>query len=191
MNRIIVYKRVSTEMQSAERQCVSINADIVFEDIMSGREMANREQFQAMLEYAQEGDSVYFQAIDRCARSLKDLINILDIFKKKGVEVHFITEGLVLCGSGENAAISDLLLGILGAIAQFETRLIKERQRWGLDKAMTEGRCRGRKSEIPLSVQRDIMHMDSIGTSKQAIADATGVGRTNIYNIIRRNTGNQ
>lgn len=130
------YVRVSTVDQHTGRQLQGVTVEKVFEDKVSGKD-ANRPALQQCLEFLREGDTLHVHSIDRMARNLKDLLDILGLLARKNVTVHFHHENLVF--SGEGLPTQKLHLQIMGAVAEFERALIKERQREGIELAKKKG----------------------------------------------------
>ncbi len=140
-NRVahVAYIRVSSIGQNTARQLadVGITFDKVFEDKASGKD-TNRPQLQAMLEYVREGDTLHVHSIDRLCRSLDDLISTVKGLNQKGVAVRFHKEKLEFTADKTNAT-NELMLGIFGAVAQFERALSAERRMEGIAKAKERG----------------------------------------------------
>ncbi|GGP71824.1 recombinase family protein [Shewanella saliphila] len=141
----IAYVRVSSLDQNTERQLsdCGVALDKTFTDKLSGA-TTERPELLAMLDYAREGDCIHVHSIDRLARSLVDLQGLISQLNTKGVAVHFHKESLVF--SGDANPMNDLLLNMLGAVAQFERATILERQREGIVKAKAAGKYKGRKA---------------------------------------------
>jgi DNA invertase Pin-like site-specific DNA recombinase len=125
----IGYKRVSTLDQSTARQLDGVELDRVFEDKLSGKDM-NRPQLVAMLKHVREGDTVVAHSLDRLGRNLVDLRKLVTDLTGRGVRVQFLKENLIF--TGEDSPMSNLLLNMMGAFAEFERALIRERQREGI-----------------------------------------------------------
>ncbi|MMZ45390.1 DNA-invertase hin [compost metagenome] len=138
----IGYVRVSSEDQSVERQLNGLHLDRVFIDKVSGKD-TNRPELKLLLSFAREGDTVVIHSMDRLARNLDNLRSLVKELTTKGVQVKFIKEGLTF--SGDDSPIAQLLLSVMGAFAEFERSLIKERQREGIELAKKRGAYRGRK----------------------------------------------
>src|SRR5262249_26958727 len=124
----IGYVRVSSDDQNTNRQLEHLDADKVFIDKASGKG-TDRPQFQAMLSYAREGDTIVVHSMDRLARNVDDLRRIVQQETRRGVRVQFVKENLTF--TGEDSPMAVLMLSVLGSIAQFERDLIRERQREG------------------------------------------------------------
>src|SRR5208282_799059 len=136
------YKRVSTGEQNTARQLHDVKVDKLFEDKASGK---NRERpaLKAALEYCREGDVLIVHSMDRLARNLSDLLELVKDLTTRGVAVQFVKENMLF--TGDDNAMANLLLQLLGAVAQFERALILERQREGIAIAKRAGRYKGRK----------------------------------------------
>lgn len=131
----IKYIRVSTTHQNTDRQEQNAgDFDKVFIDKASGKN-TDRPQLKAMLDYVREGDTVTFESFSRISRSLPDLLSILDAFDKKGVTWYSEKEQV----STEGAA-GRLVVSVLGAIAQYEREINRERREYGFQKAKEAGR---------------------------------------------------
>lgn len=143
----LAYIRVSTVEQNTERQLsgCGITFDKVFEDKASGGS-TNRPELLRMMEYAREGDTIHIHSIDRLARSLDDLRKLVTEWNKKGITVCFHKEGLHFTGD-DTTPIAELMLNMLGAVAQFERSIIRERQAEGIAKAVVKGKFKGRQAD--------------------------------------------
>ncbi|WP_419571734.1 recombinase family protein [Rheinheimera sp.] len=133
----IAYVRVSSADQNTERQLDGVTVNKTFTDKCSGGS-TNRPALQDLLEYVREGDTVHVHSIDRLARNLQDLLALVERFKAKGVTVKFHKESLTFEGAISNP-MQDLMLSMIGAVAQFEKAMINERQREGIEKAKARG----------------------------------------------------
>ena len=141
----VAYKRVSTVVQNTARQLQGIEVDKVFEDKVSGKNIDQRIQLKELLEFVRAGDSVIVHSMDRLGRNLQDLLAIVNTLTVKGVEVVFVKENLTFKPASDNNPMNKLLLGIMGAISEFERELILERQKEGIEAAKLRGAYKGRK----------------------------------------------
>src|SRR6266851_5294217 len=139
------YIRVSSVGQNPARQLDGVELDRVFTDTVSGKSAA-RPQLQAMRAYVRDGDTVIVHSMDRLARNLDDLRRLVRELTGRGVAVQFVREQLTF--SGEDSPMATLLLSVLGAFAEFERALIRERQREGVALAKQRGVYRGRKKAL-------------------------------------------
>ena len=144
-------RRVSTVEQNAGRQLDGLTLDRTFTDRASGRD-ANRPELQELFKFARDGDTVIVHSMDRLARNLDDLRRIVQELNGRGVRIEFAKEQLSF--SGEDSPMATLLLSVMGAFAEFERALIRERQREGVALAKELGAYKGRrqcsrKSSVP------------------------------------------
>lgn len=179
----IGYVRVSSVDQNADRQREHLKADKVFTDRASGKDTA-RPQLQALLAYAREGDTIVVHSMDRLARNVDDLRRIVQEQTKRGVRVQFLKENLTF--TGEDSPMANLMLSILGSIAQFERDLIKERQREGIALAKQRGAYRGRKRALPPEKLGEMVRRVQAGEKKAKIAREFNISRQTLYESLRR-----
>jgi len=147
----IGYKRVSTVDQNTMRQLEGVALDEVFEDKASGKSTGQRGALEAMLKHVRKGDVVLCHSMDRLARNLDDLRRVVLGLTSRWVRVEFVTEGLNF--TGDDSALSKLLLSVMGAFAEFERSLILERQREGIAVAKAAGMYKGGGQLLTLSTR--------------------------------------
>ena len=147
---IVGYKRVSSVEQKFDRQDLG-DIEKVFEEKVSGAN-TEREALAEMIEFVREGDEVVVYSIDRLARNLRDLQTIIQQLNDNGVTVRFLSERLVFT-TDTNDAFAKLQLQLMGAFAEFERELIRERTIEGLIRAKSQnkklGRPKGSKDSKP------------------------------------------
>jgi len=178
----IGYLRVSALDQKELRQLEGITVDKRFVDKASGKDMV-RPQLQQLLEYVREGDTVICHAMDRLARNLDDLRKIVLGLTERGVHVRFEKENLIF--TGEDSPMSHLLLSVMGAFAQFERDLIRERQREGIALAkLREGAYVGRKHSLTSAQAKELSRRAAGGQSKTALASEFGISRQTLYRYV-------
>ena len=170
----IGYRRVSSEGQNLDRQ--DFVCDKMFEEKVSGAKR-DREALTAMIEFAREGDEVIVWSVDRLARDLRDLQDIIQRLNDKGVSVSFLKERLVFSGDADDA-FARLQLQMMGAFAEFERNIIRERQREGIARAKARGVYKGRKKTID---ENRIRTMKADGHSVTEISEVLGVSRMTVY----------
>jgi DNA invertase Pin-like site-specific DNA recombinase len=175
------YIRVSTVDQNTVRQLDGVPLDKVFTDKASGAD-TNRPQLKAALEYLRDGDVLVIHSMDRLARNITDLLHTVETLNKRGVVVEFVKESLAF--TGDDSAMSKLMLTIMGGVAEFERAMIRERQREGIAKAKETGKYQGRKSTMTSSQIQSIRDRVASGENKSALAREFGLSRQSIYNII-------
>ena len=143
----------------------------------------HRPQLQLLIEYVREGDTVVCHAMDRLARNLDDLRKIVLGLTERGVHVRFEKESLTF--TGEDSPMSHLLLSVMGAFAQFERDLIRERQREGIALAkLREGAYVGRKHSLSPVQSKELRRRATIGESKTKLADEFAISRQTLYRYI-------
>ena len=190
-NALVGYARVSTIDQNPDRQIEkleSLNVEKLFVDKASGKN-TSRPGFQAMMNYVREGDVLVICSMDRLARNLFDLLSITKELQEKGVTVRFLKENIDLSPTGETSAISKLLLSMMGAVAEFERSLIKERQREGIALAKAKGIYRGRKPLDQTKIQ-EAQKLITQGVPRAKVARDLKIGRTSLYRYLQVKTRN-
>ena len=125
----IGYVRVSSIDQNPERQLEQIPLDQVFTDQASGKD-TQRPELERLLAFVRETDTVVVHSMDRLARNLDDLRRIVGKLTGRGVRIEFVKENLTF--SGEDSPMANLMLSVMGAFAEFERALLRERQREGV-----------------------------------------------------------
>lgn len=180
----IGYVRVSTVDQRTDRQLAGLDLDRVFIDHASGKD-SNRPQLEAMLAYVRDGDVIHVHSLDRLARNLVDLRRIVTGLVERGVAIHFRSEGLVFSPDQAVSPMSTLLLSMLGAVAEFERSLIRERQREGIAAARARGAYRGRRPSLTPDQVTQIRSEATAGIPKAELARRYGVSRATIYQALK------
>ena len=172
------YIRVSSIDQNTGRQLEGVELDKSFSDKASSKDV-KRPQLQAAFEYLRDGDVLVVHSMDRLARNLDDLRRIVTELTARGVQVQFMKEGMLF--TGEDAAMSKLLLSVMGAFAEFERTLLKERQREGIAIAKKAGVYRGRKPSLTPERVTELRARISAGEKKAALAREFGISRETLY----------
>ena len=176
---VIGYKRVSTVDQNLERQDLG-DVDKIFEEKLSGKSASDRPVLQDLIGYARDGDTVVVHSIDRLARDLRDLQDIIQTLNDKGVAISFLSERLTFSADADDA-FARLQLQMMGAFAEFERNIIRKRQAEGIAVAKAKGVYKGGKKRI----DRDKVHqLKAEGLSTYKIADAMGVSRMSVHRIL-------
>lgn len=179
----IGYVRVSTLDQNGQRQLDGQALDRIFTDRASGKD-TKRPALAEMLQFAREGDTVVVHSMDRLARNLDDLRWLVKELTEKGVRVEFIKEHLVF--TGDDSPIANLMLSVMGAFAEFERSLIKERQREGIALAKQRGAYRGRKKTLTPERAAELVRKAADGTPKSVLAKDYGISRETVYQYLRQ-----
>jgi DNA invertase Pin-like site-specific DNA recombinase len=178
----IGYIRVSTIEQNFERQLEGIKLDRSFVDKVSGKSV-DRPALQEMLTYVRDGDTIIVHSMDRLARNVDDLRQIVNGLTAKQVKVKFIKEALEF--TGEDSPISNLLLSVMGAFAEFERTLIKERQMEGIELAKKRGTYKGRKASLSSDQIVQLKEQVVLGNNKSELAKEFGISRETLYKYLR------
>jgi DNA invertase Pin-like site-specific DNA recombinase len=178
---IVGYSRTSTVEQTAgfEAQLKELNAagcEKVFKEQVSS--VADRAQLQAAIDFVREGDTFTVTKIDRLARSITNLLEIIQALERKKVAVKILNLGM-----DTSTPTGKLILTMLGGIAEFERAIMLERQREGIAKAKIEKKYKGRKPLADDKRER-VIQLASTGTSRDAIAAQVGVGVASVYRIL-------
>src|SRR5260370_22982388 len=181
--------RVSSLDQNEVRQLEGLALDKKFTDKASGKD-AKRPQLGVMQSFVREGDTVFCHSMDRLARNLDDLRRIVLGLTQRTIHIAFVKENLTF--TGEDSPMSNLLLSVMGAFAQFERELIRERQREGIAIARREGKYRGRKPSLTPARAAELRRRVADGDSKAGLAREFGISRDTLYRYVpvkKRRTG--
>jgi DNA invertase Pin-like site-specific DNA recombinase len=178
----IGYVRVSSTDQNEARQLADIELNKVFTDKCSGG-TRQRPALAECLEWCREGDTLHVHSIDRLARDLADLQAIVGELTAKGVAVVFVKENLTFSGDTSNP-MNTLMLQMMGAFAQFERSMIKERQREGIAAARKAGKQIGAKPKLSADQIVEIKELLAAGETKKAVAEKFGITRPTLYKAI-------
>jgi DNA invertase Pin-like site-specific DNA recombinase len=174
------YARVSSLDQdlTVQRQALrAAGCSVVRAEKASGSRRDGRTELQVLLDFVQPGDTLVVTRIDRLARSLKDLQDIVHELKSRGVALR-ATEQPVDTGTAAGKAFLDML----GVFAEFETNLRRERQLEGIAQAKARGVYRGRKPSVDMAEIRRLRDQDGLGAT--AIARRLGIGRASVYRAL-------
>lgn len=180
MGERIGYQRVSTVGQNTERQLDGVHVDKLFTDKASGKS-TDRPELARALDYVREGDTLVVHSMDRLARNLEDLRRVVRELTGKGVRVEFVKESLTF--TGDDSPMSTLLLSMLGAVAEFERSMIRERQLEGIAIAKTKGKYKGRKPALTDDQADELTKRLVAGEPVAALAREYGVSRQTVYNV--------
>jgi DNA invertase Pin-like site-specific DNA recombinase len=180
---LVGYARVSSVGQTLDVQEAQLRAagcEKVFSEKKSGTTTADRAALEDALEFVRVGDTLMVTRLDRLARSGADLYAIVARMNAKGVSFRCLQQGAV----DTTSSMGKLVLGILGAVAEFETDIRKERQRDGIDRAKTEHpeRYRGRRPKLDPEV---IRRLAAEGLGPSAIAEQLGCSRMSVHRVLK------
>lgn len=178
----IGYVRVSSFDQNPERQLEDVPLDKVFADKASGKD-TQRPELAALLSFAREGDAVVVHSMDRLARNLDDLRRLVQGLTRRGVRIEFVKEHLTF--TGEDSPMANLMLSVMGAFAEFERALLRERQREGIALAKKRGAYRGRRRALSPEQTTKLRQRVAAGEKKATLARELGVSRETLYQYLR------
>jgi DNA invertase Pin-like site-specific DNA recombinase len=177
------YARVSTVEQDLSVQIAALRkagCDIIREEKRSGTTREGRSELAQLLEFIRPGDTLVVTRIDRLARSIGDLQDIVRALKAKRATLKATEQPIDTSTSAGKA-----FLDMLGVFAEFETNLRKERQLEGIAKAKAEGVYKGRKQSIDAEAVRKLK---AEGKGATEIATALGIGRASVYRMLEAAT---
>ena len=143
---------------------------------MSGSSRNGRQELQRLLEFVRPGDTLMVTRIDRLARSVADLQDIVRALKDKGVALEATEQPI-----DTSTAAGKAFLDMLGVFAEFETNLRRERQMEGIAKAKARGVYKGRKPSID---RKEVQRLKGKGMGASAIAKELGIGRASVYRLL-------
>lgn len=174
------YIRVSSIGQNTARQLDGVKLDKVFEDKISGKD-TNRPALTRCLEHVREGDTLHVHSMDRLARNLDDLRRIVKELTGRGVAVKFHKEGLTF--TGDDTPMATMLLSLMGAVAEFERSMIRERQLEGIAVAKAKGDVyKGRKPSLTPEQVTELRQRVAAGENKAELARQFKISRASVYN---------
>src|ERR1700722_6766915 len=178
---LVGYTRTSTTDQAAgleaqERDLRATGVERLYSEQVSS--VATRDELEAALDYARDGDVLVVTKLDRLARSIRDLCNIVDRLAAKGGSLRILGMGLDTA-----TANGRLMLNVLGSVAQFEREVMLERQREGIAKAKSEGKFKGRAPTARAKGPK-IRDLAAKGETRESIAAQLGVSVRSVYRAL-------
>lgn len=179
----IGYARTSTIDQKAGldaqlEELKKTGCDKIFVEQVSSVDVAARTQLAAALDFIREGDKLVVTKLDRLARSVSHLMQILDELSAKSAHLQIMGLGIDTAGP-----TGKLILTVLGGMAEFERGIMLERQREGIAKAKAAGKYKGRKPTAQAK-SKEVIELHAGGTGPSEIARLLGIGRASVYRII-------
>lgn len=185
MAETVGYARVSSNSQALDIQLDKLRAagcHKVWSEKRSGRQADNRPELQACLAYVREGDTLVITKMDRMARSVLDLAKTADELRRKGVNLKVLDQGL-----DTTTSEGKLMANLLGAFAEFENDIRRERQLEGIAAALSRGVKFGRKPALTAKQVETIRRLkEEEGFSAEQLAERFSVGRATIYRALER-----
>lgn len=178
---LIGYGRTSSLEQVAgleaqERELKALGCEKLFIEQTSA--VGPRRQLEAALDFAREGDTLAVTKLDRLARSVRHLGEIVERLEKKGVALRILNLGI-----DTNTPTGRLMLNVLGSVAQFEREMMLERQKEGVAKAKAEGKYKGRKPTARAKADQ-VKALALQGVPKREIALQLGLGERSVYRVL-------
>jgi DNA invertase Pin-like site-specific DNA recombinase len=174
------YARVSSIDPDLRLQRAALKAagcNVIRAEKASGGRRDGRTELQALLDFVQPGDTLIVTRIDRLARSMKDLKDIVHDLKTRGVALRATEQPI-----DTSTAAGKAFLDMLGVVAEFETNLRRERQLEGIAAAKARGVYSGRRPQIDPATVRELRDTEKLGPS--AIAKRLGIGRASVYRLL-------
>ncbi|WP_345083179.1 recombinase family protein, partial [Brachybacterium paraconglomeratum] len=183
----VAYVRVSSAGQNLDRQLEAIGeVDKTYSEYQSAAAASERPELKKAIKYVREGDTLVVSSIDRLARSLRDMLTIMEELDQKGVTVEFCTQGLTVRPGGGDLT-TRLILHIITAVAQSEREMIRERQAEGIAIAKkTPGKYPGRKRRLNSEQIREMRNAVASGVPKAQIARTYGISRNTLYRYLEQ-----
>ncbi|NTZ43350.1 recombinase family protein [Altererythrobacter sp. SALINAS58] len=177
---LVGYARVSSTGQSLDIQNEALaeaGCEKVFAEKMSGRSASDRIELINALDFVREGDTLVVTRLDRLARSVGDLHQIIEKLAEKNVGFRCLNQS----GVNTDSSTGKLMLSILGAVAQFENDIRRERQMEGIAKAKAQGKYKGRPATIDPMKVRELREQ---GLGAAQIAREMGIARASVYRAL-------
>ncbi len=183
VGQIVGYARVSSVDQNIARQleALEVECDKIFVEKVSAAKTSNRPQFQEMMRYLREGDILQVTSADRLARSTRDLLDIVQGLKERGVQVEFLDNPALNTDTPQG----EFMLTILAAVAQLERSIIRERQAEGIAIARAAGKY-DRAPKLSPDEARQVRELAAMGVPKTAIARKLNCSRHTVYAVLDR-----
>lgn len=181
---IIGYARTSTFDQVAglevqREELLAAKCEKVFEEQVSSVDVAGRKKLAEALDFVREGDTLIVTRLDRLARSVPHLLEILATLSDKGASLRILAMGIDTA-----TPTGKLMLTVLGGIAEFEREIMLERQREGIAKAKAAGKYKGRKPTARAKSD-EVIHLTKAGVGPSEVAKQVGISRASVYRILK------
>jgi DNA invertase Pin-like site-specific DNA recombinase len=179
---IVGYARTSTVEQEAgleaqHRDLQAVGCERVFSEQVSS--VGKRAQLEEAISYVRQGDALVVTKLDRLARSVGHLGELVARLETKGVSLRILALGVDTA-----TPTGRLMVNLLGSIAQFEREVMLERQLEGIAKAKADGKYKGR-APTARARSAEIIELDRAGMTREAIAEKLGVGVASVYRVLR------
>jgi DNA invertase Pin-like site-specific DNA recombinase len=180
---LVGYARTSTLDQKAgleaqQRDLTASGCERIFTEQVSSVDAVRREQLLEALSFVRNGDTLIVTKLDRLARSVAHLMEILGQLEAKGIALRILSMGI-----DTNTPTGKLMLTILGGVAQFEREVMLERQREGIAKAKAEGKYKGRAPTARAKAD-EVLRLHKAGVGATEISKQLGIGRASVYRLL-------
>ena len=185
---LIGYARTSTADQEAGFEAQKRDLDAAGCKKVFGEQVSSvvvREQLNVALEYLRDEDVLVVTKLDRLARSMRDLLDIVAQIEAKGASLRILAMNL-----DTTTATGKLMLNVLGSVAEFERSMMLERQREGIAKAKTEGKYRGR-APTARTKSEEVRRLLANGLGPSAVAVRLGMSRASVWRIAKEVSGSE
>ena len=180
MSTVIGYARVSTTDQDLATQKIELKAagcTLIRAEKVSGASREGRTELQTIIDFIRPGDQVVVVRLDRLGRDTREVLNIVHELKQKGASLKVLSPAIDTCGP-----TGEIILTVLGMVAQMERQFIKERQKTGIEAAKAKGIYKGGKAKIDLG---EVERMKAGGMNMMEIAKHLGVTRQGVYKALK------
>ncbi len=179
---IVGYARTSTTEQIAGleaqgRDLKAAGVEKLFEEQTSA--VGPRKALETALDFLRTGDVLTVTKLDRLARSVRNLCDIVERIEAKGASLRILAMNLDTA-----TPTGRLMLNVIGSVAQFEREMMLERQREGIAKAKGEGKYKGRKPTARTKAD-EIRRLVGEGMTREAVARQLGIGVASVYRVLR------
>jgi len=180
---LVGYARTSTLDQTAgieaqERDLLAHGCEKLFREQVSSVDVPERKQLAEVLEFIRAGDVLVVTKLDRLARSVRHLLDVLETITAKGATLRILGLGI-----DTGTPTGRLMLNMLGSIAEFERDIMLERQREGIAKAKAAGKYKGRKPTAQAKAA-EVAELHKAGVGATEIARQLGIGRASVYRVL-------
>ena len=178
---LVGYARTSTLEQDAglevqQRELASLGCERTFSEQASS--VGLRKALDEALEFVSSGDTLVVTKLDRLARSVPDMWEIIQRLQAKSVALRIVNLGIDTA-----TPTGKLMLNVLGGVAEFEREMMLERQREGIQKAKADGKYKGRKPTARAKAEK-IKRLASEGLSMGQIAAQLGIGKGSVHRVL-------
>jgi len=180
---LVGYARTSTIEQSSSLhtqnlELLKVGCEKIFEEQVSSVDVTARIRLAEAIDFVREGDTFVVTRLDRLARSVPHLLELLEELKRKGTDLRILAMGI-----DTSTATGKLMLTLLGGIAEFEREIMLERQREGIARAKALGKYKGR-SPTARAHSNEVLELHREGKGATEVARATGISRASVYRIL-------